>query len=75
MTFAVDVFANSRGHTEDGSVHLALVAPPGAEDEDWTIEPPLAPRDAEKINLLERVRALDVLRGAVEQVPEASCLV
>ena len=56
---AVDVFANDRGHTEVGSVHLAFIAPPGAEDEDWTIEPPLAPRDAEKINILERVRALE----------------
>ena len=56
---AVDVQENSRGHTEVGQVHLAQVAPPGSEEEDWILELPLSARDAEKINILERIRALE----------------
>ena len=56
---AVDVQANSRGHTEIGDVHLALVAPPGAEEEDWILEPPMQARDAEQLDILERIRALE----------------
>jgi len=56
---AFDVQANSRGHTEIGDVHLALVAPPGAEEEDWILEPPMRMRDAEQLDILERIRALE----------------
>ncbi len=56
---AVDVQANSRGHTEIGEVHMALVAPPGAEEEDWILDPPMSVRDAEQIDILERIRALE----------------
>ena len=56
---AVDVGENSRGHTEVGEVHLALVAPPRAEEEDWILDPPMRVRDAEQLNILERIRALE----------------
>ncbi len=56
---AVDVQENSRGHTEVGQVHLAQVAPPGSEEEDWIRELPMSARDAEKINILERIQALE----------------
>ncbi len=56
---AVDVHENNRGHTEVGQVHLAQVAPPDSEEEDWLIERPLSAREAEDINILERIRALE----------------
>ena len=56
---AVDVQENSRGHTEIGEVHLAQVAPPQAEEEDWILEPPMRAREVEQINILERIRALE----------------
>ncbi len=56
---AVDVRENSHGHTEVGEVHLALIAPPGAEEEDWILEGPMSARDAERLNITERIRALE----------------
>lgn len=56
---AVDIHENSRGHTEVGEVHLAQIAPPQAEEEDWILEDPMSARDAERLNILERIRALE----------------
>ena len=56
---AVDVQENSRNNTEIGEVHMAQVAPPQAEEEDWILERPMSAREAEKINILERIRALE----------------
>lgn len=56
---AVDIHENDRGHTEVGQVHLAQVAPPGSEEEDWLLERPLSAREAEDLNILDRIRALE----------------
>ena len=56
---AVDVFANSKGNTELGEVHLAQVAPPTSSEEDWIVEPPMRMRDAEGLDMLSLIRSLE----------------
>ena len=56
---AVEVRKNATGKPEISWVHLAQVAPPTAEEEDWIIEKPLSIGEAENLNFLERVRALE----------------
>jgi len=56
---AVDVRANARGDTEVGSVYLAQIAPPTAEEEDWIVRAPMRAREAERLNMLELIRSLE----------------
>ncbi len=56
---AIDVYKNAQGNTELGNVHLAQIAPPTAEEEDWLIDPPLNMRALEQVNILERIRSLE----------------
>jgi len=42
-----------------GKAHLALVAPPTSEEEDWIVEAPMMVPALERIDLSERVRALE----------------
>lgn len=56
---AVDVARNERGGVVLGDAHLAQVAPPTSEDEDWSIDPPRAVRELERVDIAERIRALE----------------
>lgn len=56
---AIDVGRNDRGGVVLGDAHLAQIAPPTAEDEDWTIDPPQPVRTLEGIDISERIRALE----------------
>jgi GTPase len=42
-----------------GWAHLAQVAPPTSEQEDWLVEPPMRVPALERIDLAERIRALE----------------
>ncbi|MDZ7801356.1 MAG: GTPase HflX [Trueperaceae bacterium] len=42
-----------------GPAHLAQVAPPTSEEEDWLIEPPADVASLERIDLADRIRALE----------------
>jgi len=42
-----------------GPAHLAMVAPPTSDQEDWLVEPPMSVRDLEALDVLERIRALE----------------
>jgi GTP-binding protein HflX len=42
-----------------GAAHLAEVAPPTSEEEDWILDPPMAVRELEGIRMDDRIRALE----------------
>lgn len=56
---AFDVSRNDRGGVVVGDAHLAQVAPPASEEEDWIIEAPMSLRELEEIDILQRIRALE----------------
>ena len=56
---AVDVQSNAQGRVEVGDVHLAQIAPQTASEEDWIVEPPISVREAEEVDMLRRIRALE----------------
>ncbi|MDF1522264.1 MAG: GTPase HflX, partial [Trueperaceae bacterium] len=75
---AVDVALNERGDVVLGAAHLAMVAPPTADEEDWLIDAPGTVRDLERDDALQRIAALeeelarswqarDVRRGSEER--------
>ncbi len=75
---SVDARPGERGVPELGAVHLAFVAPPTADAEDWLIDAPSDLAEVERGDVLERVRALeeelaradrarDVRRGSEER--------
>jgi GTPase len=55
---AVEVSA-SRSGLELGPAHLAQLAPPTAQEEDWIIDAPMSMKQLETINILERIEALE----------------
>lgn len=57
--FAVDIFANERGKTVLEEAHMAMIAPPTSQEEDWILEPPMSVQALEKVNILDRIRALE----------------
>ena len=59
MLVAVDVAANERGDVVLGAAHVAMVAPPTSDEEDWPIDPPVAMRDLERDDALQRIAALE----------------
>ena len=56
---AVEAFGDEPASPELGAAHLALVAPPTSEQEDWLIDPPADVGTLERVDLLGRVRALE----------------
>lgn len=56
---AVDVNRNDHGGVVLGDAHLAQVSPPTSEDEDWTIDPAMPVRELERVDIAERIRALE----------------
>ncbi len=42
-----------------GRAHLAQVAPPTSEEEDWILDPPMSVPELERIDFSERLRALE----------------
>ncbi len=56
---ALDVLVDKRGQADVSQVHVAMVAPPTAQEEDWIIEPPIRLQDIEAVQILERIRALE----------------
>ena len=56
---AVEVRSAPQGGLELGAVHLAQLAPPTSDQEDWLIERPLSMREAETLDLLARIWALE----------------
>jgi GTP-binding protein HflX len=55
---AVEAFGDP-GAPELGPAHLALVAPPTSQEEDWLIDPPASVHVVEREDLSDRVRALE----------------
>jgi len=56
---AVDCAANERGDLILGAAHVAMVAPPTADEEDWLLDPPCDMRSLEADDALERIAALE----------------
>jgi len=56
---AVEAFGDPGTPVELGAVHVATVAPPSSEEEDWIIDPPAMMRTVESDDFLGRVRALE----------------
>ncbi len=56
---AVDIDRNDRGDTILGNAHVATMAPPTSQEEDWIIDPPSSLREVEQVDFLERLRALE----------------
>ncbi len=56
---AIEAFGEASASPELGPAHLALVAPPTSEEEDWLIDPPADVRALERDDLAARVRALE----------------
>jgi GTP-binding protein HflX len=54
-----DAHVNQQQGIEIGQVHLAQIAPPTSEEEDWVIEPPMRIRELEQVNILEMIRSLE----------------
>jgi GTP-binding protein HflX len=52
-------YENQQGRVELGQVHLAQIAPPTSQEEDWVVEPPMRIREAEAVNILEMIRSLE----------------
>ncbi|TVR90955.1 MAG: GTPase HflX, partial [Trueperaceae bacterium] len=78
LMVAVDVRAGSHGAPELGLAHVATVAPPTSDEEDWLIDAPTEFAMLEREDVLERVSALeeelarayrarDVRRGSEER--------
>ncbi len=78
LMVAVDVRAGSHGAPELGLAHVATVAPPTSDEEDWLIDAPTEFATLEREAVLERVSALeeelarayrvrDVRRGSEER--------
>ncbi len=63
---AIDIHTNNKGHVLVGDVHLALIAPLTAQEEDWIIDAPMSVQKAESIDMLSRIEALEqeLSRGA-----------
>ncbi len=59
LMVAVDVAANERGDVVLGPAHLAMVAPPTSDQEDWLIDPPREVRALERDDALQRIAALE----------------
>ncbi len=68
---AIEAFAGPSG-PELGPAHLALVAPPTSEEEDWLIDPPADVRTLERQDLLARVRAIEEEMTRSERSREVS---
>lgn len=56
---AVDVSYDARGGVHVGPVYLAQIAPPTSSEEDWLVEEPMTMAEVERLNLSERIRALE----------------
>ncbi|UCH28056.1 MAG: GTPase HflX [Trueperaceae bacterium] len=56
---AVELQRGKRDEVVLGPMHLAQVAPPTSEEEDWIVEPPHSVREGEEIDILNRIRALE----------------
>ena len=78
LMVAVDARPGAHGTPELGTVHVATVAPPTSDEEDWLIDPPRDLAALEREDVLERVAALeeelaraygarDVRRGSEER--------
>jgi GTP-binding protein HflX len=59
LIVAIDASYNERGDVVLGAAHLAMVAPPTADDEDWLIDPPCEVRTLERDDALQRIAALE----------------
>lgn len=55
---AVDLFANERGSVVLDKAHIAMIAPPTAQEEDWIVET-MSMAALENVPMLERIRALE----------------
>ncbi len=67
---AVDISESETGSVVLGDVHLAQIAPPTSQEEDWIIEPPMSVGEAEQLNILEMIRALEQEMARSEQARE-----
>lgn len=55
---AIDI-GNHQNTVLVGQVHLAQIAPPTAQEEDWILDPPMSVQKAESIDILARTQALE----------------
>ncbi len=56
---ALEVYSHAKGALLLGNVHLAQLAPPTAQEEDWIIDPPQSMQSLERIDFVARLAALE----------------
>lgn len=59
LMVAIDCESNPRGDVILGAAHLAMVAPPTSDEEDWLLDPPVDMRTLEADDALQRIAALE----------------
>jgi GTPase len=56
---ALEIYTHAKGALILGNAHLAQLAPPTAQEEDWIVDPPQSMQQLERIDFLARVEALE----------------
>jgi GTPase len=59
LIVAIDVASNARGDVVLGAAHMAMVAPPTSQEEDWIIDPIVDVRTLEAADASARIAALE----------------
>jgi GTPase len=56
---AIEVYDHAKGALIIGNTHLAQLAPPTAQEEDWIIDPPRTLQQLERVDITARIEALE----------------
>ncbi|MGL4610755.1 MAG: GTPase HflX [Trueperaceae bacterium] len=56
---AIEVYDHAKGALILGNTHLAQLAPPTAQEEDWIIDPPRTLQHLERVDITARIEALE----------------
>jgi GTPase len=67
---ALEVFGQAKGAFTLGNAHLAQLAPPTAQEEDWIIDKPMTMQMLERVDILARLEALEQELGRTVSVRE-----
>jgi GTP-binding protein HflX len=67
---ALEVYSHAQGQFILGNAHLAQLAPPTAQEEDWIIDKPMTMQQLERVDILARIEALEQELGRSAVVRE-----
>jgi GTPase len=56
---AIEVYDHAKGALILGNAHLAQLAPPTSQEEDWLIEPAMSMQQLERVDMTARIEALE----------------